>query len=494
MQVFRVVVVALAAQLACGTSGETSGAVAHRSQRFTKASTPAASATGSSSMSNPLPIVFVHGFAGSGAQYASVAKRFVSNGYPADRIRTFEYDSSNPLAATAFLDALDAFIDQLRAEYGVDRIDLVGHSLGTTVSTNYLSSPARAAKIAKYVGVDGRSIPSCGALDPNLHCMGIFRGSTGNVDGNNVYFNGSQSHVEAATSPESFAAQYEFFTEREPTTTLILPEPPGQVRIAGRAVNFPQNAGVDGATLKVWTLDDATGARTDAEPLATFRIGSSGDWGPVHVNGQRHYEFELSRPDSATVQHLYYQPFIRSDAFVRLLSSPPSSPITQNTKVGPNHAAAVVIRNREWWTVHPSGREDVLDISTTSRSHGSQPAVNVLQNVISGDPASVAASAIGIHVHDNPTDGISSLQVIPFFAAQAFQTGVDVYMPAADPPDGTITFSNDPRGDTAHPQVIRVPNWASDAHRITVNFNDYVQGINSWGECKREKPSLCSDH
>lgn len=38
----------------------------------------------------PLPIVFVHGSAGSGAQYASVARRFVSNGYPADRIRTFE--------------------------------------------------------------------------------------------------------------------------------------------------------------------------------------------------------------------------------------------------------------------------------------------------------------------------------------------------------------------------------------------------------------------
>lgn len=49
--------------------------------------------------STALPIVFVHGFVGSAAQYASVAKRFVSNGHPADRIRAFEYDSSASIAA-----------------------------------------------------------------------------------------------------------------------------------------------------------------------------------------------------------------------------------------------------------------------------------------------------------------------------------------------------------------------------------------------------------
>jgi pimeloyl-ACP methyl ester carboxylesterase len=471
----------LATQLACGGSG--GPAVSLAAQRGEQLD-----------VSAPLPIVFVHGGAGSAAQYASAAKRFVSNGYPADRIRAFEYDSSNPQAATAFLDALDAFIDQVRAEFGVERLYLVGHSLGTTVSTNYLSVPARAAKIAKYVCIDGRSIPSCAALDPSLRCMGIFRGSIGNVDNNNVYFNGSQTHVEAATSPESFAAQYKFFTGVEPRTTLILPEPPGQVRIAGRAVNFPQNTGIDGATLNIWEVEGATGARKNAEPVATLTIGTTGDWGPVQVNGQQYYEFELSRPDSTIEQHLYYQPFIRDDAFVRLLSSPPGSPVALNTKTGPDQAAAVIIRNREWWTIHPSGDEDILEISTISPSRGEQPAVNVLQNVTSGNPAVVGTNAIGIHVHDNPTDGISSLQVIPFFATQPFQTGVDVYMPATEPPDGTITFWNAPRGDTTRPQVLTVPNWASNAHRITINFNDYVQDTNTWGECKRDTPSLCAAH
>lgn len=326
--------------------------------------------------------------------------------------------------------------------------------------------------------------------------MGIFRLSAteGNVDNNNVYLNGTQTHVEAATSPESFAAQFKFFTGNEPATTLILPEPPGQVRITGRAVNFPQNTGVDGATLKIWEVEEATGSRKYAEPVATFTIGQTGNWGPVQVNGQQRYEFELSRPDSTVEQHIYYQPFIRDDYLVRLLSSPPGSPITINTITGPNHAAAVIIRNREWWTIHPSGQEDILKIGTISPSRGDQPTVNVLENVKSGDPTVVGTNAIGIHVHDNPADGVSSLQVIPFFATQAFQTGVDVYMPATTPPDGTITFWNAPRGDTTRPQVVNVPNWASNAHRITVNFNDYVQNITTWGECMRAKPSPCNAH
>jgi pimeloyl-ACP methyl ester carboxylesterase len=445
-------------------------------------------ARASAADTDQLPIVFVHGGAGSGAQYASVAKRFASNGYPPERIATYEYDSSSPAAIAAAPAGIEALIDDLRQRFGVDQVNLVGHSLGTSIANAFLSDPDRRALVRRYVGVDGASNPTCGVGDPNLDCMGIFRGSTGDVGGNNVYFNNTQSHVEAATSPESFAAQYAFFTGEPPQTTLILPEPPGQVEVAGRAVDFPQNAGVDGATLRIWEVQPATGARKYAEPVATLDIGPSGDWGPVPINGQQYYEFELQRPDSAVEVNLYYQPFMRDDYLVRLLTSRPNSGIVLNTIIGPNHAAAVVIRYREWWTTHPSGREDVLQIGTVSPSRGDEQPVNVLQNVIS---SGTIGSPIGIHVHDNPADGVSSLNVIPFFQTQAFQTGVDVYMPATDPADGTITFWSAPRGDASRPQVLNTPNWASDGHRILVNFNDFVQDINTWGQCKRARPSPC---
>jgi pimeloyl-ACP methyl ester carboxylesterase len=436
-----------------------------------------------------LPIVFVHGFGVSGDLYGSVAERFASNGYPPDRLRTFDWDSSPGANFVATLGELDNLIDQLRAKYGVDRVNLVAHSAGTIVAFSYLSDPSRAAKIAHYVGIDGPiPDPRCGVGDPNLDCMGIFSGTTGNVGGNNVYFDHSQDHAEAVTSPESFAAQYRFFTGEDPRTTLILPEPPGQVEIAGRAVNRAQNTGVDGGTLRIWEVNPSTGAREGSEPVATFDIGPSGDWGPVKVNGQKHYEFELQRPDSAVEENFYHQPFIRDDYWVRLLSFPPNSEIVQNTTTGPDHAAALVARYREWWTTHPSGNEDILRISTKSPTRGDEAPVNALLNVKSDG---LSVGPIWIHVHDSPADRLSSLDLIPYFAGQLGQTGVDVYMPAITPPDGTITFWNAPRGDTSHPQVLNTPNWASDGHRIWVQFNDYVQPINTWGECKRAKPSPC---
>ena len=45
------------------------------------------------------PIVFVHGFAGSAAQFESQAMRFTSNGYPQEWIGAIDYDSTFGLAS-----------------------------------------------------------------------------------------------------------------------------------------------------------------------------------------------------------------------------------------------------------------------------------------------------------------------------------------------------------------------------------------------------------
>ena len=135
----------------------------------------------------------------------------------------------------------------------------------------------------------------------------------------------------------------------------------------------------------------------------------------------------------------------------------------------------------------------MLEVGTKSPSQGNEPPVEILENVTSN-------GNIGVHIHDRgepvsdvnaEPDGVSSLQVIPFFDAQPFQTGIDVFMPATEPADGTITFRNEPRGDASRPQVLNIPNWASEGHAISANLNDYVQGINTWAQCKKLKPSPC---
>jgi pimeloyl-ACP methyl ester carboxylesterase len=433
-----------------------------------------------------VPIVFVHGGAGSGAQYETQARRFDGNGYPSRYVRAFEYDSSFATNTFAQVIArLDAFVDGLRTEFGVARVYLVGHSLGTTVSNTYLADAGRAAKIAKYIGIDGSSNASCGVTDPNLDCMGIWQGTntTGNVGGSNVRLS-PQTHVQVATSAESFAAQYEFFAGEEPKTTLVLPEPPGQVEISGRAVLFPQNSGAAGATLEIWKVHERTGARKGAEPHATLTVAADGSWGPVSVNGQHPYELFVVR-EGFLSHHFYFQPWLRSSSLVRMNLAPPNSQIVANTNLSDNHVAATVVRQKEWWTTHPTGQDDVLEIGTTSPSRGDQPAVDALTKVTSN-------GVIGIHVHDAAASpGDSTLNLLPFFPTQAFQTGVDVFMPAAEPPDGTVSFVNAPRGDTGRLQTINTPNWRSSANRVTVTFNDFVQDIETWGDCKRAKPSPC---
>lgn len=432
------------------------------------------------------PIVFVHGSAGSAAQYESQARRFDSNGYPTELVHAFEYDSSFATNSFAQVGArLDTLVDELRAEFGVDQVYLVGHSLGTFVSNTYLSDATRAAKIAKYIGIDGSSNASCGVASATLDCMGIWQGTnlTGNVGGQNVRLS-PQTHVQVATSAESFAAQYEFFTDEAPETTHILPEPPGQVTISGRAVLFPQNVGPAEATLEIWALNAWSGARKDATPIAELEVADDGSWGPVSVNGNQRYELNVIRPGFLT-HHFYFQSFLRSSAFVRMNLAPPGSAIVANTNLSDAHSAASVVRQREWWTTHPTGQDDVLEISTKSTSGGRRPAVDALTNVTSN-------GVIGIHLHDAAASpGDSTLSLLPFFPTQAFQTGVDVFMPAAGPPDGTITFANAPRGDTSRVQTINVQNWRSSTDRITVTFNDFVQDIETWSDCKKAKPSPC---
>lgn len=63
-----------------------------------------------------LPIVFVHGFAGSAQQYESQAMRFAANGYPLERISAYENDGSG-MDIEGFAAGLDGAIDQALAEH-----------------------------------------------------------------------------------------------------------------------------------------------------------------------------------------------------------------------------------------------------------------------------------------------------------------------------------------------------------------------------------------
>lgn len=402
-----------------------------------------------------LPLVFVHGFAGSAQQFTSQAQRYVMNGYPAERLRAYEHDGAGTDVAS-FVAGLDRVIDEVREKFKTEKVFLMGHSRGTAVSSQYLSDQAHAAKVEKYVALDG-----AGCENISVPCVSPAQ-TTNTRPGQTDPLPG-QRHVEVATSKESFAVQFKHFFGREPEVVDIVQQKKPVV-ISGRAVNFPANTGREGVKLEFWELDD-DGERVGSKPKAAFDLDADGHWGPVTVDPTKHYEQVLIADDTSSQHHFYSQPFLRSSEFVRLLSGPPDADSRMHTNTSDHHAALVLIRMREWLG------EDKVEISTQSESGGQDA-----RNVITEDVANGASARppISIYLHDNTaTPRESSLTLLDWFPMQPFQTGVDLFMPASETPNGTITIVNTPRGFADKPQTIRVPNWASSKHTITVMFDDF---------------------
>jgi hypothetical protein len=407
------------------------------------------------------PVVFVHGGAGSGAQFESQAMRFTSNGYPAEWIGVHEYDSTFGINTMDQVWAgLDQTIADILAETGADQVDLAGHSLGTSVLQGYLtSSPERAALAAHYVNIDGRTAAAPPGGVPTLAVWGMgdpARTITGAVN----HHDPAQSHVQVATSAETFAVMYEFLSGRAPQTTDIVPERPGRVEISGRANLFPSNEGAVGATLELWRVDPATGHRVGDAPEATQAVADDGSWGPLRVNGSTHYELALSRADGSA-HHFYASPFVRSTHLVRLLTSEPGTGIDLIRAQSDVHTSLTFTRNKELW-----GDQGAAGDSLVVAGHElATPAL-----------APQSKRVIGMFAFDQGIDGVTDLsRPLPLLFALPFISGGDLFLPATRPPDGSIHIETVARAGTGEPEVLNVPNWPSSTDHISVSLRDWSQ-------------------
>ncbi len=434
------------------------------------------------------PIIFVHGGSGSGSQFESQAMRFESNGYPHEFIGVLEYDSTSLFdpqtrkVNQALMDQtwarLDALIAQMEEETGTTQVDILGHSLGTTVMQGYINSSAeRAKKLAHYVNIDGGTadaLPGTSVGVP-VPTLALWAGrpvtpSSGSAPTGPRQIVGAfnvtipdVTHVQCATSPLSFVEMYKFFTGFAPRTSYIIPQR-GSIELAGRAVIFPQNVGVAGATLQIWQVDRATGHRVTSEPRATYTIGEDGNWGPFHGYYGVSYEFNIVRagePDHPS----YYEPFIRSDYLIRLNTQGPGGGISATLDRSPDHVNLVINRNMELWG-DQDGENDVLTVNGVDVI---TPQTNPLTKLINA-----------MFLWDKGSDGISQIGVpVQPYASITFFTGEDVYIPGNVQGEGTVSLVLKSRTGGGLTQTINVPNIASSVDRaISVNFMDFVQPHN----------------
>jgi hypothetical protein len=255
------------------------------------------------------------------------------------------------------------------------------------------------------------------------------------------------------TSAESFIEVHRFLTGRSPRTTRIVPEPPGHLRLSGRAVLFPLNVGVPDATLEIWEVGALTGRREHKRPEAVYSIGGDGSWGPFKAKPHARYEFAIVRAGAST-HHFYYQPFRRSDRLIRLNTATPGGGLGSRTEVSEATTNLVISRNKEWWGDQGEG-SDRLWVNGT--------------DILNPANAPRAKRVIAMFAYDAGLDGVTDLSApLPFFFGQPFITGMDVHLPSS----GTTWVLARQRG-TGELDLLGVPAWPSASHQISLQFNDY---------------------
>jgi triacylglycerol esterase/lipase EstA (alpha/beta hydrolase family) len=419
---------------------------------------PAANAKpGAEQAFNRNPILFVHGIEGSGAQFESQAMRSMSNGYPRAWIDEVDYNSTRAVADKSEVDQqIDDAIAALKQRTGKSKVDVVAHSLGTSVMYDYLTNGAMAAQrranVAHYINVDGQS------QNPGVPTLAVWagKGTPGrHMDGAQNVTIPDQTHVQTCTSAESFVAYYRFLTGHKPAHDIVLQT--GTIEVAGKALNFPQNTGLVGATVQIWQVNDS-GRRTSTAPLASLPIndGSQGGgaWGPVTIQAGTRYEFALVRPVLPTL-HIYYEPFVRSDYTLRLLSS---AAIESYAGERPGSMSAVNIRYKELWGDQGAENDKLLI-----------DGVNVCTPALC--PISKQVNAF--FAFDRNRDGKTDLSSPdPVLGNLPFIQGGDVFTPASSPPNGTASWQLISRGG-GPVRTLNVPDWDSTTDGVTLQWNDF---------------------
>jgi Lipase C-terminal domain len=329
------------------------------------------------------------------------------------------------------------------------------------------SSKERAANVAHYVNMDGATADSPPGGVKTLALWGT-KGPLSSAPGRSIkgaknVFVPDSTHVQVATSPVSFASFYKFFTGKSPRTTKIVPQK-GRITLSGKAVNFPQNSGLSGATVQVWNISQASGQRAGTKPIASTVVGDSGDWGPVKVQSGRRYEITLVRTDnpSAPTHHFYYEQFLRSDHLIRLLES--DGLRSAGGPPDPRSLAMVIVRYKELWGDQGS-QSDVLTVNGAK--------------VCNAATCPLAKLVNGLFVADFNHDGQSETdQTWPAYqqASPYFISSVDAFISAQTPPTGKVTVGIKSRGK-GPVRTLTFPNFSSPTDDVTVQLDDFDQTV-----------------
>lgn len=397
-----------------------------------------------------LPVVMMHGLLASGDTYANHFMRFTSNGYCAEYLYAYDWNTLNTSLDRVAL--LDAFIDDVLNKTKAGKVNLVGHSAGGGLGYQYLSDPARSAKVAHYVHIgsgaqDGPAGPTGNIPTLNIWSPDDLVVSSGDIDGaTNVVINGAD-HYEVATAAAAFDAMYRFFNGIAPATINIVSE--SNVKISGKVLKLGENESISGADVEIFQLDDL-GDPISSTPQYSIKSNSGGFWGPVEVIPNTPYLFKVTTNIAGDRKVNYYREgFSRSNTLVYLRTLP-----APNTLAGlllsslPNDdtQSAVIVFSTNKAVI--SGR-DVLKVGGTTIS--------------TEDFADAEQTAIAFFLFDGNNNQESDLEPFGLFSNFPFLSSVDKYFPATPQTKIECEFNG---------RKLFVRNWKSGSEGVGIAVFD----------------------
>ncbi|QHC23139.1 esterase/lipase family protein [Streptomyces sp. GS7] len=115
---------------------------------------PAAAAPGRTPHAPDRPVIFVHGRNAGPGVWDSMIRRLTAAGRPADRLFSWDYDTSQSANET-LAPQLRTYVDQVLRQTGAAQVDIVAHSLGSLTTRWYVKFGEGVTKVRHWVSLAG---------------------------------------------------------------------------------------------------------------------------------------------------------------------------------------------------------------------------------------------------------------------------------------------------------------------------------------------------
>ncbi len=266
------------------------------------------------------PIVFVHGFLGSGDNWAKQIQRFNSNGYCEQSLFVFDWNTINRSRATDSL--LDSFIDRVLQKTGSKQVDLVGHSAGGGLCYSYLSDSIHALKVAHYVHIGSGKMKTAAGKNAEVPTMNIYSKADyivkngGDIPGAINVMLETADHMQVATARETFLALYSFLNDNRSAAVAEIKKTGKRnvsFGIGGRGVTLGENNPLSLDSFTVYNFNAVTGKRELIKrnsPTGAYvkwtKFAKDGSWG-FNITGKHYLEFEI-RPSGGRRLYYFFEP------------------------------------------------------------------------------------------------------------------------------------------------------------------------------------------